>query len=282
MISDSLEEGVVSCAQRGELGRVGTSRFAEKPIHAAGCGDDSAAACLVRWVRERVEETGGNDGEITRLQLRVGLAHAKGDCPGEHEERLDGPAVQVERWARIPRRQISLEQREVAVAVVRAGLDEQRRPALDALTFAGAAEDGVGEGSAAVFRRLELVESPSVLLAAVAAGAEHVAEAHARGVDVEEDRGGAARVTERVDDVRRSGGKLSGPARQPLDFRPEAKFELTLEHVERVRVPPVHVRVRTLLAGLVAEPRERQQVDVGEDPDRPPRSVGDRLALAGP
>ena len=43
----------------------------------------------------------------------------------------------------------------------------------------------------------------------------------------------------------------------------------------------VDVRVGTLLAGLVAEPGHDHIVELGEDPQRPLRPVGDDLALAG-
>jgi len=41
------------------------------------------------------------------------------------------------------------------------------------------------------------------------------------------------------------------------------------------------VWLRSFLAGLVAKPRQRQLVTVGENPDRPFRPVEDRLALVG-
>ena len=118
--------------------------------------------------------------------------------------------MQVERWPCVAARQDGLEHRQVAVAVPCSGLDQDPRPALDPLALARAAVDRVGEGSAAVGRRVELVEALGVLVAAVAAGAEHVAEPHARRVDVQEDRGCVARVAKGVDDVGRSPGEGAG------------------------------------------------------------------------
>src|SRR5262249_58809725 len=98
---------------------------------------------------------------------------------------------------------------------------------LDRLARASRVEDRVLERPASVRGRLELVE---VL---VAAAAEDVAEAHARRVDVEEERRRVARVPERVDDVRRSACKRLRPARDPRDFRAEPEGDLTLADVER-------------------------------------------------
>ena len=100
-------------------------------------------------------------------------------------------------------------------------------------------------------------------------------------MDVEEDRGRVAHVAERVDDIRRCGGEGSGQRARGLPLGAQRELDLALEHVERVRVVVVDVRVGALLAGLVAEPGDDQRLEVGEDPERPLGPVRGRLALAG-
>ena len=153
------------------------------------------------------------------------------------------------------------------------GLDHERAGVvLDALALAGAAEHGVVEAS--VGRRVELVEG-------VAPAANVIAKAHRGRVEVEEDRGRVTPVPEGVDDVGRSRGESSGQPRDRLEARAELELELAFEHVERVGVQPVDVRVGALLAGLVAEPRDDELVELREDAQRPLRAIRDGLALAG-
>ena len=83
-----------------------------------------------------------------------------------------------------------------------------------------------------------------------------------------------------MNDVRRRGGERSHGSGHLCKLRAEPELELPFEDVERVRVLSVDVRLRTLLARLVAEPSQRQLIAVGEDADRPLRPVEDRLALA--
>ena len=81
-----------------------------------------------------------------------------------------------------------------------------------------------------------------------------------------------------------SGGaaaKVPGGRAHRLLLWAERELDLALEHVERVRVVVMDVRVRALLARLVAEPRDDQRLELGEDPQRPLGPVGGRLALAG-
>ena len=144
----------------------------------------------------------------------------------------------------------------------------------DGLALAGPVEDRIRERPAAVFGWIELVEVLTTL------AAQHVAEAHARRVDVEEDGGRVARVPEGVHDVRRRGSECAGAAGHRRRIGPEAELNLAFEHVERVRVLPVHVRVRALLAGLVAETRNDDLREVAEDRDLPLGPVGGLLAFA--
>ena len=146
---------------------------------------------------------------------------------------------------------------------------------LDRLACAGRPHDRVFERSTSVLGRVELVE---VLMAATA---EDVAEAHARGVGVEEDRGCVARVPESVNDVRGRTCEGLRSARDPGEIRAKPEVDLSLEDVERVRVLPVDVWVRTLLAGLVAKERDNQLLELAEDRDRPLGAVGRRFALTG-
>ena len=84
-----------------------------------------------------------------------------------------------------------------------------------------------------------------------------------------------------MDDASRRSCERSGCTDDLRDLRAETELELALEDVERVRVLAVDVRIRTFLAGLVAEPGDRQLLAVGEEPERPLRFIDDRLALAG-
>ncbi len=146
---------------------------------------------------------------------------------------------------------------------------------LDRLTRAGGLDDRVFERSTSVRGWVELVEM------LVAAAAEDVAEAHARRVDVEEDRGRVARVLEGMNDIRRRARECLRSGGDPRDVRAEAEVDLSFEDVERVRVFPVDVRVGAVLAGLVAKPRHDQLLELAEDSQRPLGTVGGRLALAG-
>jgi len=146
---------------------------------------------------------------------------------------------------------------------------------LEALALARKAGDRLRERAAAVLGRILLVE----VIAPVAANV--VAEAHARRVHVEEDRGRIARVHEGVDYSGRSGDVGAGTASNRVDVGPEPEFDLALENVEGVRVVPMDVRVRTFLARFVAEPRDDQLLELGQDAQRPLRPVSDRLAFAG-
>ena len=145
---------------------------------------------------------------------------------------------------------------------------------VERLGVLGRGEDGIGKRPAAVGRRIVLVEV-DVLAPDV------VAEAAGRNVQVEEDRGRVACVAESVDDVGRRPGKGARSGGHRLELWAERDFDLALEHVEGVGVAMVDVRVRPLLAGLVAEPRHDHVVELAEDPQRPLGAVGDGLALAG-
>jgi len=146
---------------------------------------------------------------------------------------------------------------------------------LDRLARAGGLNDRVFEWSASVIGRVELIEM------LVPAAAKDVAEAHARRVDVEEDRGRFARVLEGMHHVRRRSGECLRSGGDSRDVWAEPEVDLSLEDVERVRVLPVDVWIRALLAGLVAKPRHDQLLELAEDPQRPLGTVGGRLALAG-
>src|SRR5581483_2048206 len=85
-----------------------------------------------------------------------------------------------------------------------------------------------------------------------------------------------------MDDVRRHEDERSSRRDElpPLGAYPEA--ELALEYVERVRMPPVDVRRRPLLAVRVARLRQIEQLVRRLDHDRALGTNRDRLALAGP
>jgi hypothetical protein len=271
----------VARAEGGEVTRIGGCRLPDELLDAAGGRDREAAGLGVFGIEERVGEMGRDEHERAGVQLGLGLADGEDDGPVQDEEGLDGLAVQVERRPGVPGRQDGLEHGEVAVAVSGAGLDEDGRLVPDLLSRPGAAHGRVGERAPASGRRVELVEALDVLLAAVSPRPEHVAEAHARRVDVQEERGRVARVSERVHDVRGRGGERPGTAAHRPHVWTEPELELSLEDVEGIRVPPVDVRIRPLLARHVAEPGQRQLVAVGEYPQRPLGAIRDGLAFAG-
>ena len=146
---------------------------------------------------------------------------------------------------------------------------------LDRLTGARGPNDRVFERSASVFGRLELIEM------FVAAAAEDVAEAHARRVNVQEDRGCVARVAEGMHDVRRRAGERLRSGGDSLDIGAEAEIDLSFQDVERIGVLPVNVRIRAFLAGLVAKPRHDQLLELAEDSQCSLGTVGGRLAFTG-
>jgi len=84
-----------------------------------------------------------------------------------------------------------------------------------------------------------------------------------------------------VNDVRGRTCEGLRSARDPGEIRAKPEVDLSLEDVERVRVLPVDVWVRTLLAGLVAKERDNQLLELAEDRDRPLGAVGRRFAFAG-
>jgi hypothetical protein len=136
-------------------------------------------------------------------------------------------------------------------------------------------ENRLLERPPSVRRRVVLVETGFAL------AAHDVPEARRRRVDVEEDRGGIARVPERVHHVRRRGRERPRSRAHRLLLGPERELDLALEHVERVRVVVVDVRLGAFLARLVAEPRDDQGLELDEDAQRPLGPIGGRLAFAG-
>jgi hypothetical protein len=193
------------------------------------------------------------------------------DLTLQHVERVDVVVMGVRVDALELRQERQFEHGEL----LQIGFDQEAAGVvLDELALTGAAQDCVVEWAPAVGRRLELVEVR-------AAAADVIAEAHRRRVQVEEERGRVARVPKRVDDVGRSRGNRSRGSGDRLKLRPERELELALQHVEGIGVQPVDVRVGPLLARLVAEPRDDQVVELGEDAQRPLRAVRDGLAFAG-
>jgi hypothetical protein len=158
--------------------------------------------------------------------------------------------------------------RQVAEDPMRARLVHER------LGLIRPGEDSLGKRPAAVGRRVVLVEI-DVLAADV------VAEAARGRVEVEEESDRIACIAEGVDDVGRRGGEAARGRADGFELGAERDLDLAFEHVEGVGVVVVDVRVRSLLAGLVAEPRHDHVGELGEDPQRPLGAVGDRLALAG-
>jgi hypothetical protein len=245
--AQAVDEPAGRCVEVEQADRLGPCDA--EAVHGSGwCGDERPWPGEVRLV--------------TDAELDQALEHVEG-------VRVIGVRVRVDALELGPEGHVDRgELRQVAEDVVLAGF------VLDRLGVGRRGEDGIGERTAAVGRGVMLVE-------ARIAAAHVVAEAERRDVEVEEDRGRVARVPERVHDVRRGGGEHPGLGREGLALGPERDLDLTFEDVERVGVVLVDVGVGPLLAGLVAEPRNDQLLEVGQDPQRSLRPVGDELALAG-
>ena len=110
------------------------------------------------------------------------------------------------------------------------------RARLETLTVAGAEEDRARCGRPGAGSGVEAVEA--ALLAAVPF-AQVVRETPVRRVEVEEPRW--CRAAEPMDDFRRRAD--TRPRRKQLLLVADENGELALEHVERIRVPPMEVRV---------------------------------------
>jgi len=221
-----------------------------EPVHDVGRGrDEGSWAGDARLVPDEELDLPLEDVEAVRV---VGVGMRVDALEGRAEGHVDRGQL----W-------------EVAEDPVRA------RFVLVRLCIAGGGEDGVRERTSSVRRRVVLIE------AALPAAAQDVAEAGGRRVDVEKDRGRVARVAKGVDDVGRRGGEGSGQRAHGLLLGAQRELDLALEHVERVRVVVVDVRVGALLARLVAEPGDDERLEVGENPECPLGPVRSRLALAG-
>ena len=200
---------------------------------------------------------------------RLAVAHEL-DLALEDVERVDVVLVDVRVDAAELRREGQVESRDLRQV---AEDSERAHVVLDELCVGGAAEDRILERPASVGGWVELVERGI-------ASADVVAEAHRRHVEVEEDRGRVTRVPERVHDVWRRGGDRPRGHFVGCELRTERDLDLAFQHVERVGVVLVDVGVGPLLAGLVAEPRDDEVLELEQDPQRPLGAVGDDLAFA--
>ena len=222
-------------------------------------------------VAEAVDAVSGRGDERARSREARRVADAEFDLPFEHVKRVDLGGVRVRVDALELGQEGHLERRELRKVTedpMRAGVGAE------GLGRVGLGENGIRERPSAVARRVVLVEV-GVLAADV------VAEAARGRVEIEQDPSRVARIAEGVHDVGRRCGEAAGNRAHRLELRAERHFDLALENVEGVRVVEMDVGLGPFLTGLVAEPGHDHVVELGEDPQRPLRPVGDGLALAG-
>ena len=203
---------------------------------------------------------------------RAGLRSSREelDVSAEHEERIDMVVVRVRVNSRPARLEGERDRRQVG----RLAEDGERvRGPLRSLPLSGARDNDGFRRPAAVLGWIDAVESrcetPHV-----------VGEASARCVEVEERRSLGTPAVEAVDDPGWNGDE--GPCgcldRAQLGTDPER--ELTVEHVERVGVPAVHVWRRAGLEWPVARPCDVEQAVREEDPDGVLGAVVDGFSFA--
>ena len=151
-------------------------------------------------------------------------------------------------------------------------------PRVDGVCLRGAHEHRGRVGAAVLGRRVLVeavgglglecvVSAPPLLQVAV--------EAHPGSVQVEVAHVAGAVVAERVHDIRGDERERAGAEHAVAVV--EGERERAFEHVEAVRVQPVHVRVGPTLAGGVARLREHDVLEGEPDAHRPPGRDDDRL-----
>ena len=151
--------------------------------------------------------------------------------------------------------------------------EDRDRPVtpLEPLAVARRRNDRVGNRPAAVRRRLVLVE--------LAPPAEILGEARARRMEVQEPQLTGAVVVEAVDEPWRNDYERSGRNAQRLEIRADPQAQMACEHVERIEMMQVDVRLGAALPGRMSRPGDVEQVVVAEDAQLAVRRVRDRLTL---
>src|SRR5204863_4891371 len=198
--------------------------LAPQPAYEPGVGRMEVEDTQVR--RSRVGEAVASPGRRGQERARTGSPHLgpdhEVDLTGEDVERVDVIGVRMRVDALEIGAEGHLDHRELG----QLGLDAVESVlVLDRFACARGLNDRLFERSASALRRIELIEM------LVVTAAEDVAEAHARRVDVEEDRGRVARVLEGMHDVRRRARECLRPACDPRDLGTEPEVDLALEDI---------------------------------------------------
>jgi hypothetical protein len=207
------------------------------------------------------DERAGSEAKPLVLDEKLGLSF-------EHVERIDVVVVGVRVGSFETRVELELDEGEL----VPSDLD-RRDPVLahETFAFAGKKEDGFGSRAAAPRWSVDAVETAGLTAIALL---QIPCEATVRRVEVQEARTGSA--PEAMDDLPRSAhARARG---QHLLLVVDQDSEPALEDVERIRVLPVEVRIRSLASIREERLRDAELVEVRLDHDP---SAEERLALAG-
>jgi hypothetical protein len=219
-------------------------------------------------VRERVHDADRRRDVRTGSEAKPFVADEEFGPSVEHVEGVDVILVGVRVGSLETGLELELDQRELLAADL-----DRRDPvfALEPLTFSRRKEDRIRSGASAARRSVDAVETAGLTAIPLL---QIPCETPVRCVEVEESR--ARSAPESVHDFPWSADARA--RRQQLLVVVDQDRELALEDVERIRVLPVKVRIRS--GASVREKRlgdaELVEVRLDDDP-----SAEERLALAG-
>ena len=219
-------------------------------------------------IRERVHDPGGRGDVRTGSEAKTLVAGEKLGLAFEHVERVDVIVMGVRVGPFEAGLELELDQRELLAP------DLERRDsvlALEPFACSGRKEDGVLSGAATARWSVDAVETSGLTAIPLL---QIPCEAPVRCVEVEEPRTRSAPET--VHDLRRSADACAG--RQHLLLFVDQDREPALEDVERIRMLPVEVRVRSGASVREQGLGDAELVEVRLDDDP---SAEERLALAG-